>query len=192
MAEQTKNIVFSSASGGLRPPDPPLWAPYIFTSGFFSSPVPIPDYCLLSHWSIWFLPTPTLLFVIPLINLVSPYTHITVCYPTDQFGFSLHPHYCLLSHWSIWFLPTPTLLFVIPLINLVSPYTHITVCNPLINLVSPYTHITVCYPTDQLVSPYTHITVCYPLINLVSPYTHITVCNPTDQFGFSLHPHYCL
>ena len=63
-------------------------------------------------------------------NLVSPYTHITVCYPTDQFGFSLHPHYCLLSHWSIWFLPTPTLLFVIPLINLVSPYTHITVCYP--------------------------------------------------------------
>ena len=35
---RVKNIVFSSASGGLRPLDPPLWAPYIFTSGFFFFP----------------------------------------------------------------------------------------------------------------------------------------------------------
>ena len=35
---RVKNFVFSSASGGLRPPDPPLWAPYIFTSGFFFFP----------------------------------------------------------------------------------------------------------------------------------------------------------
>ena len=35
---RVKNIVFSSASGGRRPPDPPLWAPYIFTSGFFFFP----------------------------------------------------------------------------------------------------------------------------------------------------------
>ena len=40
-----KNIVFSSASGGLRPPDPPLWAPYIFTSGFFFFPCAHPCCC---------------------------------------------------------------------------------------------------------------------------------------------------
>ena len=43
---RVKNIVFSSASGGLRPPDPPLWAPYIFTSGFFFFPCAHP---CLSH-----------------------------------------------------------------------------------------------------------------------------------------------
>ena len=118
-----KILYFLQLQGGYAPLTPLYGRLISSLPDFFSSPVPIPDYCLLSHWSIWFLPTPTLLFVIP-------YTHITVCNPTDQFGFSLHPHYCLLSHWSIWFLPTPTLLFVIPLINLVSPYTHITVCNP--------------------------------------------------------------
>ena len=35
---RVKIIVFSSASGGRSPPDPPLWAPYIFTSGFFFFP----------------------------------------------------------------------------------------------------------------------------------------------------------
>ena len=35
---RVKNIVFSSASGERSPPDPPLWAPYIFTSGFFFFP----------------------------------------------------------------------------------------------------------------------------------------------------------
>ena len=35
---RVKNIVFSSASWGLRPPDPPLRPPYIFTSGIFFFP----------------------------------------------------------------------------------------------------------------------------------------------------------
>ena len=53
---RVKNIVFSSASGGLRPPDPPRWAPYIFTSGFFFFPCahPCMNNCLVnpikSHW----------------------------------------------------------------------------------------------------------------------------------------------
>ena len=49
---RVKNIVFSSASGGLRPPDPPLWAPYIFTSGFFFFPCAHP--CgLYFRWATW-------------------------------------------------------------------------------------------------------------------------------------------
>ena len=32
---RVKKFVFFSASGGLRPHDPPLWSPYTLTSGFF-------------------------------------------------------------------------------------------------------------------------------------------------------------
>ena len=47
---RVKNIVFSSASGGRRPPDPQIWAPYIFTSGFLLFPCAHP--CCKAQWDL--------------------------------------------------------------------------------------------------------------------------------------------